>query len=215
METSNIEPHPDAPEGKVQTLSSYVAEDFTPGSVILCRNSAPLISMAYALLQRDVPCKILGKDIGASLITLVKKMRARSLEDFTERLRLWEEREVDKAIAEDRSPEGVHDKAACLRIFVESLDEDSRTVDSLIAKIELMFTEDKGMTGLVRHVTLSTVHKAKGGEWKTVFILDPFLMPSRFAKQPWQQVQERNLQYVAVTRSMHTLYYIHSESWRV
>jgi superfamily I DNA/RNA helicase len=33
-------------------------------------------------------------------------------------------------------------------------------------------------------------------------------MPSRYAKKEWQQQQERNLMYVAVTRSMGELVYI-------
>jgi hypothetical protein len=48
-------------------------------------------------------------------------------------------------------------------------------------------------------------------EAHTVYILDGHLMPSKWAKQPWQQVQEQNLRYVAVTRALDSLYFIESK----
>jgi DNA helicase II / ATP-dependent DNA helicase PcrA len=208
-----FESHPSAPEGAVENLGLYEASHFTKGSAILCRNTAPLVAFAYSLLQRDVPCRILGKDIGASLITIIKKLRATNLEDLQERLKTWEAREVDRCHRDDRSPEPVYDKCECIRYFISSLDEESQSVSDLVAKIELMFTDATNGESSSR-VTLSTIHKAKGLEYPTVFLLNWHLLPSRFAQQEWQQVQERNLQYVAITRSKNKLIYINSESWK-
>jgi hypothetical protein len=211
MNGHTIESHPSAPEGEVKHLVNYLVDDFPSSGCILCRNTAPLIGFAYSLLKRDVPCRILGRDIGAALISIVKKLRPINLEDFLAKLQVWLEREVNRALAEDRSPERLYDQAECLRFFVDSLDEDSRTVDSLLAKIELMFTEQPSATRL----TLSTVHKAKGLEFETVFILDfDKYMPSRWATQEWAKVQEQNIIYVAVTRAKRTLVYITSECWK-
>jgi hypothetical protein len=44
-----------------------------------------------------------------------------------------------------------------------------------------------------------------------VFILDGALMPSKWAKQAWQQQQEQNLKYVACTRALDTLIFVDSE----
>lgn len=207
-----IRSHPDAPDGTVLRLSSYRPSDFPAGSAVLCRNTAPLVKLAYSLLQRDVPCRILGRDIGAQLAAIVKQMRASNLEEFREKLDKWYEREYSKAVAQDRSPERISDQFQCLVFFTMSLDEDSRSVASLLAKIDLMFGDST--TDFSKIVLLSTIHRAKGSEWRVVFILDPHLMPSRFAKQPWQLQQERNLQYVAITRSMDTLVYISSDRWK-
>lgn len=215
MATINtIESHPDAKEGVVRSLGVYDTSTFVPGSVILCRNTAPLVAFAYSLIQRDVPCRILGRDIGAQLIDIVKKRRPINLDDLEAKLIVWRDREIERAIGQGASPERIEDQYACLTFFIQSLDDDSRTVADLLSKIELMFTDE--MNGKAsQRVTLSTVHKFKGQESDVVFILDfEKYMPSKWAKQEWQQTQERNLIYVAVTRSKDQLYYINSERWK-
>ena len=211
---TTIEAHPDSKEGEVLHLPQYDSTTFSRGSIILCRNTAPLIAFAYALLQRDVPCRILGRDIGKQLADVVNKRRAVNLDDLEGKLRLWRDREAQNAIESDRSPERINDQFDCLLFFINGLDDDSCTIDSLLAKIDLMFTDEANGASASR-VTLSTVHKAKGLEFATVFILDKEkYMPSRYAKQPWQMQQEYNLLYVAITRSMDKLIYISSDCWK-
>lgn len=207
-----ITSHPNAPEGLVQTLDTYTPSVFTTPSIILCRNTAPLVGMAYSLLQRDIPCTVLGRDIGTQLITVVRKMRATSLEDLRLKLDVWCERETSYAEGVGKSPERVQDQFSCLVFFIRSLDEDSQTVPDLIARIELLFSDDAGAQS--RKVILSTIHKAKGLEYPTVFILDRNLCPSRYARLPWQKEQEKNLMFVAITRSMDKLFYISSDCWK-
>jgi len=58
-------------------------------------------------------------------------------------------------------------------------------------------------------VTLATYHRSKGREWTRVFLVEHSTRcPSPYARQPWQQNQEANLAYVAVTRAMATLVYV-------
>jgi len=206
-----IQPSATALDGVVLREAEYSAHDFTPHDVILCRNTAPLVAMCYALLQRSIPCRILGRDIGAQLATLVKKMRAANLEDLAEKLGKWQAREVAKCETDGRSPDRVYDQHDCIIHFINMLDEDSRSVDDVLAQIDLLFNDQTKTSKL----TLCTVHKSKGLEWKTVFILDfAKYMPSRWAKQDWQKVQEKNLIYVAITRCMDTLIYIESDKWK-
>lgn len=203
--------HDSAPLGEVKTLERYGPSDFPKGSLVLCRNTAPLVGLAYGLLQRDVPCKVLGREIGKALTSLITKLRATSLTNLREeRLPFWYEREVQNALAEGRSVERIEDQYQCLLFFIRSLDEDSQSVSDLIAKIDLLFTDDPKNPG----VTCGTIHKAKGLEFPTVFFLDRSLCPSKFARLPWQQEQEKNLVYVAITRAMETLVYINSGCWK-
>ena len=41
---------------------------------VLCRNNAPLLSMAFKLLRRGIGVKMLGRDIGKGLVPLAKKL---------------------------------------------------------------------------------------------------------------------------------------------
>lgn len=202
-----IQPSPTAPAGSVVRLADYVPADFTPTDVILCRCVAPIVSFAFALIRRNVGCRIQGREIGRGLIATIEKLGCDSIEELEVKLIKQRDRELARARAEDNeaAEASIIDRYECLRIFVTEAD----SIPACTRRIETLFDDTRG--GLL---TLSTVHKAKGLEWPRVYILDPHLMPSRFAKLPWQKTQERNLQYVAVTRAKLDLRYIESNCWR-
>ena len=59
-------------------------------------------------------------------------------------------------------------------------------------------------------IKMYTIHRAKGLQNNRVFILDYDKLPSKAARE-WQIIQERNLQYVAVTRAKIELFiYVNS-----
>ncbi|HVT82273.1 MAG TPA: UvrD-helicase domain-containing protein, partial [Phycisphaerae bacterium] len=88
---SHIESHSAAPEGTVATWTSYSADQFRQTDAILCRNTRPLIELAFNLLRESVPCKVRGRDIGAGLVALVNKFKLsdQSLDNFSVRLHQW------------------------------------------------------------------------------------------------------------------------------
>lgn len=96
----------------------------------------------------------------------------------------------------------MQDKADTLVIFLEQ----SSTIIEATDKINTLFSNNNG-TGIV----LSTIHKAKGLEATKVFILCPELLPHPMAKSAWQQDQEANLKYVAITRAREHLVYVLTE----
>ena len=64
-------------------------------------------------------------------------------------------------------------------------------------------------------VVLSTIHKAKGLEADTVFILDEHLLYKMSGDEgSWTHTQEKNLEYVAITRAKNRLVYISSEGFK-
>jgi ATP-dependent DNA helicase UvrD/PcrA len=207
-----IESHPTAPIGTVETLPEYDLDNFDSTHAVLCRVTAPLVTLALGFIRRNVGVRILGREIGAGLVALVKKMNTQDIDTFVDKLERWRAREVTKASSRnhDSAVAAIDDKANCLKVFVSQLNEDERTVNQLIQRIESLFSDNnKGL------LTLCSVHKAKGLEWPTVFILDKDVyMPSRWAKQEWQHKQETNLIYVAVTRAKEHLRYIKSDRWK-
>lgn len=173
-------------------------------TVILCRNNAPIISLAFKLIRQQVGCHVLGRDISKGLKALTKKLAP---EDGTKsdivrgRVQDWCLSEVSKARLAD-NPDAIDkftDKAESIIAVIDS----TQCVDAgqLRRMLDNLFDRESGM------VTLSTIHKAKGLEWGAVMHLDPWRIPSKFAlKQGGRAMQqEKNLKYVAETRTKHTL----------
>lgn len=227
----HIEAAPDAPEGNVyhvkslkQVLANTAAlcngtsteatpetpEDrcFTPRDLVVCRTTKPLIALAFKAMRQRVPVKIMGREIGQGLKTLIGKMRANNVDDLVVKLEAWAAREIDKAIAKqlDAKVDQLQDKLDAILCLVEGLPESARTIPDLLECIESLFNNN------VQALTLSTIHKAKGMEADRVWWLNSSLCPSKWAKQEWQKVQERNLCYVAVTRAKVALLYIEDGS---
>lgn len=175
---------------------------------ILCRNNAPLLSIAFKLIKNRIGCVMLGRDIGKGLIGLSKKLMPN---DDTNReacfraIEKWQDDEISLAIAngKDEKINGIRDKAECLFAVLNS--NGIATAGELRSTLESLFARSAGL------VTLSTIHRAKGLEWPTVIHLDPWRLPSKFAvaaatfgrTAPLEQ--EKNLLYVCETRAKQML----------
>lgn len=182
----------------------------TPGHgvAILCRNNAPLLSMAFKLIRQGTGVVMLGRDIGKGLVTLSKKILPLDTTPAPECAKLinqWLEHEVALAQANGKEEkiDGLQDRADCLHAVLEgSLCADAGKLRSALANL---FSAEVGK------VTLATGHKAKGLEWDTVIFLDPWRIPSKWAREAAldgderQLIQENNLKYVIETRTKHTL----------
>lgn len=209
---SHILPHDDAPEGIVEYAGDWLVKDFQAGDAILCRNSAPIITIAFLLIRNKIAAKVVGRDIGQGLVKLVEKMKAKTLVDLDARLALYRDREVKRAKGNEAKIGALDDKLATIRVFMDEAGPHAG-IQTLINSIEALFGEGGEMRGMV---TCSTVHKSKGMEFERVFVLDAELyMPSRWARQPWERQQEDNLCYVAATRAKRELRYISTEGLRV
>lgn len=73
----------------------------------------------------------------------------------------------------------------------------------ILREIDSLFGDN--LSGVV---ILSSIHKSKGREWKNVYYLTT---PQRKNLQDWELEQERNLAYVAITRSMENLFFVECE----
>ena len=209
----HILPRDGAPEGAVRHYEAFKRSDFLPTDLIVCRNTAPLVGVAYKLLAARIPCKIMGREIGKSLTSLIKKLTRKNetLESLADRLLAHKTAETEKAIRQKKEAkaQSIQDKVDAILAILDSMtpEDVERGIPGLVAIIDSMFADQKnGCT------TLATVHKSKGLEAPRVFVLDPKLMPSKMAKQEWQVVQEHNLRYVAYTRALDELCFVDSKN---
>jgi superfamily I DNA/RNA helicase len=202
--------HEDAPEGVVRAIEydGLEAEKLNKDDAILCRNTAPLVQTAYALIAKGIACRVEGREIGSGLIKLARRWKLKTLDQLLSKLEDYQARQTAKFMSRDQEErvQALVDQVDCLRIVINRcLMAKKNTIDALVSDIESMFgnTPDGEQPKVL---TLSTVHKSKGREWKRVYILgrDKY-MPSPYAKKAWQVEQETNLEYVAITRAMSEL----------
>jgi superfamily I DNA/RNA helicase len=222
-ECPDIEPWSEAPEGQVGTLESWSLEDLPQGSAIVCRNNAPLMGLAYKLISAKTGVYFLGRDLGKGLTSLVKKLsgansksrrtseaaRQLPVDQLEELIEQWRSQEQAQALARDNMDklERINDRANCILTLTPLVE----TTGELLDLIEEMFSRDDGK------VALSTIHRAKGLEWRDVFFLDPWRVPPPRLQRNYDQDpgryqarmdQELNLRYVAITRAQRSLTYI-------
>lgn len=204
----DIEARHDAPEGVVTEMEheKFLQLIPEPTDAILCRNTKPLVQLAFGYLRRHIPCYIEGKAIGAQLIALCRKWKTpQNIGEFVVKLEEYVEHEREKLLSQHKEAqfEAIADKVDTLLVLADSLGHD-QPIQDIIDLLNRMFKDGEGLQKQV--LTLSTIHKAKGREWPRVFFLGrKQLIPSSYARLEWQLEQEFNLAYVGVTRAMEQL----------
>lgn len=200
-----IEAREDAPDGVVRDDGYYLDANFEAGDMVICRRSAPVITLAYTLMGRRIKCRVQGRDLAEGIKSLVRKLKAKSVEDLVKRLADWEQRQIElltAADADEQKIEQVTDKANTLRVVIQS--SGATTIDGVEQEIDGLFSGDGPC------VLLSTVHRAKGLEADRVFVIDHGLTP-KYVRSAEQQEQESNIAYVSVTRSKQELVFISTD----
>jgi len=216
-EAQKYQPHIEAFEengdGEVSSMKydEFIAQaetlNLSAKDGIICRNNAPNVALAFALIRKGIGCRIEGRDIGQSLVTLCNKWKVKDLNTFTERLVKYFDREFEKA--SKSKMQLLEDKLETLIILIERCQSlGQHTVDSLKTLINNMFT-DSGDVKNADIVTLSSIHKAKGLEFANCYLLgNSQFIPSKYANTEAAKEQEQNLLYISVTRAIKKLVYI-------
>jgi superfamily I DNA/RNA helicase len=191
-----------APVGSVTYKVNWTAADLGSPAVVICRNNAPLFSLAIKLLAAGYHPTIAGKDIAAGLRKTLSKLGSPSMtiDEARVALDLWREEQLDKK----RNSSKVADMFECLSVF---LAPPAKTLEHALLKLEQVFNT----TG---PINLMTIHKSKGLEFPVVHILDSALIKVIDSNTGKQNVQEANLLYVAQTRAKTRLTYITSDGFR-
>lgn len=204
---NHLTAHETAPEGKVSEIDMdgfLSLADMGAGDAVLCRNTKPLVALAFALIRRRIPCRVEGRDLAARLKSFVKRWKTREIEAFVEKLNDHLERETTKLLAKGKEAQlqALEDCIETLKVVAaQCLEEGQTKMPALLQYLEDLFGDD-----VTDVLVLSTIHKSKGREWPRVFWLDRAgTCPSRWARKEWQQGQEVNLQYVAATRAQSIL----------
>jgi superfamily I DNA/RNA helicase len=163
------------------------------------------------LISEGIPASIQGRDIGGGLIDWIEGFKAQTMNELLGLASDWFAREREKALkAADLSIlERAEDKYHCLL----AISSRARDPDELRRIVSSLFDNSRGEGEMGNRspagkVVLGTIHKTKGLEADRVLVAAPHMIPSVHAKTPTEKQQERNLAYVAATRSKDSLSFL-------
>lgn len=185
-----------APEGRLDYANSD-PQEFPEGVMILCRNNAPLFRRILWMVRNKKPCQVLSSFLD-TFQGFIRGFKTKYTSELRAKLDHWYERE--KEAAERLNKKGkliaLKDKYDTTR----QLAEECKTVQEMIDLVKSLGYSKRGPI-------FATIHKAKGLEARSIYLLDPKLLDGYFAHTPEAKQQEKNLHYVAITRAQHTLTY--------
>lgn len=202
----SIEAAPGALPGIVEAPDTFKLADVKPGHLVVCRNRAPGITLAYRLLGAGVPVRVLGASVGQGIVSLIESFNKEWVEEMLEALSIRTMLAIARAKKreDDEGAEEAIDQDATIRAVAEGLPSVEKTADLVRHVTSLFGLPEDGK------VLVGTIHSVKGLEADEVWFLDRDLIPSRGAKQEWQKEQEKNLFYVGVTRARRALRFVKS-----
>lgn len=199
---SQIEAAEWAGEGEVIDVPRHVLESrLQDRDLVVSRVNAPLVKLCYSLIRQGKKAVIRGRDIGKGLLNLIDKLKPVDILDLLDRVKEYrceQTARLDKA-GKEHKIEAVQDRCDCIIELCDGI----RDLTELRSRIREIFDDNEN-----NGVILSSIHRAKGDEADTVYVLTPGLLPHPLAKKDWQIEQERNLEYVAYTRAKKVLAFI-------
>lgn len=203
----NIEANPKGHKGLVRQGDFLEIES---GDMVVSRNNAPLVDLYFRLIDNGIKCKILGKDIEKGIIEIAEECMAPIKDRFEQNLNEKLDTLVSELTSKGISNPAQHQRYQnlCDKLdLLEIINNKVKSTSEIIPTIESIFVEDEIEEG----AKLMTIHRSKGMESDRVFYMKNYkgklLIPSKFATQKWQLVQEKNLDFVATTRAKKELVY--------
>jgi len=201
-----IEPNPTNIQGEIRYGSPIEIES---GDMVLCRNNRPLVKLYFDLLANSKAPVLVGSDIQVGLEALVSKVIKKTVDEglsiIYERLeKVKEELKAKgvKNISEHPKYENLRDKIKTIEIISNRFDH----MKEVYKEIGELFKEKENC------IKLMTIHRSKGLEADRVFYIERFenkrLLPSPYATQEWENIQETNLKFVMLTRHKKSLIFI-------
>jgi DNA helicase-2/ATP-dependent DNA helicase PcrA len=190
-------------DGEVESFNEdKMLAEIKVNEVILSRTNAPLIRHAMALIRRNKPAFIEGREIAKVLTDIVDSLECKEISELPGKLDVWLQVRVSKASGWDatRMIEQWTDQAETLK----ALAENAKTIEDVTAKITSLFYDSDYVR--VPSVILSTVHKFKGRQAKTTYLIEKSFQ--KRGNQPVDDHCEKCCRFVALTRAREKLVYV-------
>ena len=224
-----ILPRDDAPLGFVKTIDkNKISEYAKAGDMVISRKNKWIAEVVLDLARNGTPIFIEDKDMVAAIKRQILSSKCTSvgtLEKFLQKVisnynkKLFEivsknvregghEEEHLEAVAETNSK---IDNTSFLLEILEGYLENHSSSDS-VSKFSNFVDKLLNTTPSPNCVRLCSIHKAKGLEATNVFVLNEAKINYDFRNSKEQNIQEKNLSYIATTRAKEGLYLVKEPS---
>lgn len=224
-----ILPCDDAPMGFVKTIDkNKISEYAKAGDMVISRKNKWIAEVVLDLARNGTPIFIEDKDMVAAIKRQILSSKCTSvgtLEKFLQKVisnynkKLFEivsknvregghEEERLEAVAETNSK---IDNTSFLLEILQGYLENHDSSDS-ISKFSNFIDKLLNTTPSPNCVRLCSIHKAKGLEATNVFVLNEAKINYDFRNSKEQNIQEKNLSYIATTRAKEGLYLVKEPS---
>lgn len=224
-----ILPCDDAPMGFVKTIDkSKISEYAKAGDMVISRKNKWIAEVVLDLARNGTPIFIEDKEMVGAIKRQILSSKCTSvgtLEKFLQKVisnynkKLFEivsknaregghEEERLEAVAETNSK---IDNTSFLLEILEGYLENHASSDS-VSKFSNFIDKLLNTTPSPNCVRLCSIHKAKGLEATNVFVLNEAKINYDFRNSKEQNIQEKNLSYIATTRAKEGLYLVKEPS---
>jgi DNA helicase-2/ATP-dependent DNA helicase PcrA len=201
-----IEPSPFAEAGSMTAIGSQtMLREVKSGDIILCRNVAPLLDLVPKLLELGKTVNYPYQDTMEELGEALEDCRAAqggttglSMTAYCKSAQRQASAASESTLGQPARGSSQYEHLFPILYYFSRMYPNSPITNK---HFEEYLNDPSG-------IFVASVHKAKGLEADRVYVYKPELMPSENAKLDWQLVQERNLEYVAITRARKVLVYV-------
>lgn len=221
-----IKPRDDAPEGFIKTIEKDEIKNYAqPGDLIISRKNKWLADCILSLAKNGIPVYMEDKSIVDDIKKIITKAKCTSIRGLKTHLEKAITSYYDKvkklAMKKAESVEDNEKKAeevADATSKIDSINFLNAILKSYIKAGNSLSTTTENFTKYVTNllnivpspncVRICSVHKAKGLEAENVFVLNEGKIAYDFRQSKEQNVQEKNLSYISMTRAKNGLYLV-------
>lgn len=185
----------------------------------IARKNKDLADIFLAIVQEGKPVYLKDKDLVENTIKSIKNLNCKNIAELNTKLEELKEqfkkemKNPENALTASAINNGKMDIYSMIQSLLAYYVNKHKSINGLVVDnftdfiSKLLVTEPSDNA-----VIVSSIHQVKGLEAKTVFIINYNLMPyTSSRKTADDNIQEKNLRYIAVTRAKEILYLCEGE----
>ena len=222
-----IKPRENAPEGFIKKIEkNEIAKYAKAGDMVISRKNKWLGSVILDLAKASIPVYIEDKELVANIKKVVTGFKCTTIRGLKSNLNKSIE-EFNKKATEIIQKKTSDDNQNQLETKIEELTTTNARIDNMnftleilngylennppstsVDRFSLYLTKLLNTTPSPSCVRVCSVHKSKGLEAPNVFVLNEGKVCFDFRNSKEQNIQEKNLSYISITRAENGLYLV-------